>query len=345
MALISKKRRVLYLLFVFLFILIGFHRMILPKWPVIMGEFPKLQPAVALSVSQSAPVTLSGAGQSNEQKLSKPADSVVFNDELQGFALDSSGEALSLMATVNGGLSWQYVHRFPHTTGEEQLAFLDSQTGWLLSGLSSDRKPELQLTSDGGKTWEVIARDLPGFDTLIARISFFRFFDRQNGLIAVQSDQDMVLLRTQDGGLTWSASSRITLPRQLPGLLAFTTPNEGWLVNGGHGDQAAILYRMTNGDSWQSAGKLPERTTVQAISFADRQDGGILLHAPGAEASSWQLLRTQDGGASWSRHEFPAGTTLTTDAQMSFTSSSDGWLLSKFALWRTADGGLSWTRQ
>ncbi|MFC5448267.1 WD40/YVTN/BNR-like repeat-containing protein [Paenibacillus aestuarii] len=345
MALTSKKRLVLFLLF--LFILIGLHRVILPKWPVI-GEFHKRQPAVELSVSQAAAVTVSGdgqAGQANDQQFSKPTDSVVFTDDLQGFALDSRGEALSLAATNDGGVTWQQVHRFPHTTGEEHLAFLNPQTGWLLSGPSSDRKPELQLTSDGGKTWEVIAGDLPGFDTMIARISFFRFFDRQNGLIAVQADQDMVLLRTQDGGLTWSASSRIALPRQLPGVLAFTTPNDGWLVNGsGAGDQAAILYRMTDGERWQSAGKLPERMAAQAISFADAQTGGILLHAPSAEAS-WQLLRTQNGGSTWSMHAFRAGIALGADVQMSFTSSSIGWLQSRLGFWRTNDGGLSWARQ
>lgn len=108
---------------------------------------------------------------------------------------------------------------------------------------------------------------------------------------------------------------------------------------------ATTLYHMTDGETWQEAGKLPSPLMPQAISFSDSQKGFILLHTYAQSSEvTWELLRTVDGGKTWSQHEFPSTfQPLDVNIQMRFIASASGWLLDAKDLWRTTDGGMSWS--
>jgi photosystem II stability/assembly factor-like uncharacterized protein len=274
-----------------------------------------------------------------------PTKALSFVDELHGFGLVSGIRDLPLVQTSDGGMNWQAQSRLAHTTAPSALSFLDSRTGWLLTSESSGQKSELRLTSDGGQTWEVIAQDLPGLD-LGREALFFHFFDRQEGLVAAKSDKDMVLLRTQDGGITWSASNRIPMPME--GVFTFRSSTEGWFIGSSKkAKEGAILYHMTDGETWQEAGRLPPLLIPRAISFANSQKGFILLHTDHQSRENeqiWQLLRTNDGGKTWSLHEFPSSfQPLDESLQLSFLTWTSGWILDARDLWRTKDGGLNWS--
>ncbi|SDM96215.1 hypothetical protein SAMN04487897_101632 [Paenibacillus sp. yr247] len=274
-----------------------------------------------------------------------PTKALSFVDELHGYGLASGIGDLPFVQTSDGGVTWQALSRLAYTTEPNAISFLDSQTGWLFTNESYGQKSELRLTSDGGQTWEVIAQDLPGLEAR-RETPFFRFFDRQKGLVAAKNDKDMILLRTQDGGLTWSASSRIPMPLKEEGVFTFLSSTEGWFIGPSKKDKdITILYHMTDGETWHEAGKLPSLLAPQAISFADAQKGFILLHAnPQSREQTWRLLRTMDAGKTWSQHEFPnTFQPLDPNLQLSFPTSSSGWLLDTRDLWRTTDGGLSWS--
>src|SRR5262249_39729138 len=112
------------------------------------------------------------------------------------------------------------------------------------------------------------------------------------------------LLRTDDGGATWS---KIALPHDIklppdvadvvdPGdvLLygaTFADPDHAWVA----GEFGVILASSDGGATWQQQPSSLE-STLFGISFADQQHGW----AVGLDAV---LLRTTDGGISWHRQE------------------------------------------
>ena len=276
----------------------------------------------------------------------RPTKSLDFVDDLQGYGLAQDKNEMLFMETSNGGRTWQVRSRLESDTGNQGLTFLDAQTGWLLTGGKDVGKSQLQLTSDGGLTWEIIARNLPGLSGT-ENNSFFRFFDRQNGLIALKDDSSLLILRTSDGGLTWSASSRIQLPQGPAGVVTFVSPTNGWYAAPGKkASSATILYRMTDGETWQEAGKLPRRLIPQAISFSNSQEGSLLLcsYDKGPTTARWQLLQTVDGGVTWIQHHFPdTFNILESHMQINMVEPQSGWIMGANGLWRTENGGLNWS--
>ncbi|MDD9270208.1 WD40/YVTN/BNR-like repeat-containing protein [Paenibacillus sp. GCM10023248] len=279
---------------------------------------------------------------SQRTATSAPAKGIVFVDELHGYGWGSPENGTSpFMRTSDGGMNWLHERGVPDAKSTASISFLDARIGWMLTSEFAGMQSELRLTADGGRTWEVIAKNLPGLEGS-TNTAFFRFFDRQKGLIAVQSDKGVVLLRTQDGGITWLASNRIALPGE--GLMTFLSPNEGWLIS--KRKELATLYHMRDGETWEEAGGISTALAPQAISFADAEHGFMILQSNLVSPEKpWErlLLRTVDGGITWSQHAFPAAF-LPADAgvQLNFLTSSIGWLWDAKHVWRSKDGGLSW---
>jgi photosystem II stability/assembly factor-like uncharacterized protein len=85
------------------------------------------------------------------------------------------------------------------------------------------------------------------------------------------------------------------------------------------------------------------------VSFVSTQDGWLLGQAPCGPSSCLSLLRTHDGGRSWSSIPTPAavpanGSYVTGGVgQVRFADTSNGWLFNP-DLWSTHDGGATWSR-
>ena len=148
------------------------------------------------------------------------------------------------------------------------------------------------------------------------------------------------------------AAARAEWSAQRSGTLAwlravhFADERAGWAV-GGNG---ALLATADGGATWQVR-RRPTADALRDVFFVDQQTGWIVCErnvfalASPAEARSY-LLRTTDGGESWSRVELTRDDPGVLLARLAFADSSRGWVFGEMgALYSTRDGGGSWSRQ
>ncbi|MEK6303860.1 MAG: YCF48-related protein [Acidobacteriota bacterium] len=156
------------------------------------------------------------------------------------------GERGVLYHTTDSGLTWKWQQVSPVTTEINSASFLDKSNGWV----SSRPRSKVYSTTDGGTTW--LRHDLP-----LENIDIFSLFfrDSRNGW-AVGTDRERlptgpdrvwgVVLRTEDGGVTWA-------PVSVPGTqlfysrVVFTDSKTGWLVG------RDTIYRTEDGgNQWKT---------------------------------------------------------------------------------------------
>jgi photosystem II stability/assembly factor-like uncharacterized protein len=128
------------------------------------------------------------------------------------------------------------------------------------------------------------------------------------GGVAWASGSDGTILRTEDGGYEWQSC---TVPEgaeklDFRGIWAWDT-NTAIVMSSGTGDLSRV-YRTTDGCShWTLVLTNPDKTGFfDAMVFADRQVG-YLLGDP--VNGAFPLLRTADGGSTWTRIHSPGLTT------------------------------------
>jgi photosystem II stability/assembly factor-like uncharacterized protein len=193
--------------------------------------------------------------------------------------------------------------------------------------------------------------------------------------MAMAVGQSGTLLRSNDGGVTWSSVHSGVTTYLL--ALSFPSSNVGTAVGGDpiNGTQT-VLHTVNGGSSWvaQSTGTTQP---LLGVAFADANNGfavgysGVILHTTDG-GSSWQnqvtgvltvlnaisyidantativgdlgvIMRTTNGGASWSQQSSGTGSDL---YGVHFSSSSTGTAVgTSGTILRTVNGGSSWTKQ
>ncbi|MEO0132450.1 MAG: YCF48-related protein [candidate division WOR-3 bacterium] len=176
------------------------------------------------------------------------------------------------------------------------IYFIDENRGWFCAG----RYPEYDAvngetlyvkgqgyigrTLDGGgnpTSWQLLRRDT------IYDFFDIRFLDSLSGFVVGGNDRtnQAVILRTQNGGLTWQ---EIPVPNQAKYLRAldFVGRRHAWAV----GRNGTILHTNDGGNTWiiQQSGV---DTTLFDVSFADTLHGLI--------AGNGCVLYTHNGGSTW----------------------------------------------
>ncbi|MGI9108139.1 MAG: YCF48-related protein [Pyrinomonadaceae bacterium] len=211
--------------------------------------------------------------------------------------------------------------------------FVDEQKGWAVGG-----KGMLLATEDGGRTWA--ARRRPTEDALrdvyfIDANTGWLVCDRNIYLLRTKEEPRSYLLKTTDGGATWSrlavtgaAEADVLLTR-----VTFADARRGWAF----GEMGALFATTDGGATWARQ-NVPTRYLLLGGAFLAGGAGWLV-------GAGNTILQTSDGGAQWSMSPAPISATTRFNA-VSFIDGRRGWAVGERGIvLATTDGGRSWQPQ
>jgi photosystem II stability/assembly factor-like uncharacterized protein len=250
--------------------------------------------------------------------------------------------ATRVLRTDDGGTTWHDLTPQGINFGSARSFALDDEHLWVY-GLGGEVR-----TADGGRTWShVVMASTNGSPYFVdTRRGWLT-----EGLGALAGSEAVAVLRTDDGGATYTQISQTSNgndPTPDPSGLKFAC-NKGYAVFGDH--EHGILpelcaggplgaYRTADGGShwtWFAYPGLTNTsgtaglaeplyiTPTEVITFLDLRVNGLAY-----------LYRSHDGGTTWSSTELMKFTAA------DFESSTRGWALAQVGLVESIDAGASW---
>jgi len=305
---------------------------------------------------------------------------VDFVDAAHGWAKDARGQ---LWRTVDGGATWKLVtDTLPARGWFSKLTFTDQDHGWLDVFA---RRSQIWTTSDAGATWRMVLKSRgEAFDGPLVAVDSSHAWLAEEDYPDTPIDTGSVsyILRTSDGGATWSrtcvgstplgalaASGDTLISLGDPGPVRSTDGGATWtssVSEAGYSftaaqavgptdvwatDQHGALLHSSDGLHWQEQPD-PVRWSVElhGLSFSDATDGWLVgnesVGVVGPLEAKGVLLHTVDAGATWQRTASPLNGGL---SAADFIDAQHGWVVSATSwdkeIARTADGGQTWTSQ
>lgn len=228
---------------------------------------------------------------------------VHFFDEQRGYIVGGKLEKSEpyeprrslVLSTTDGGASWQRV-ALDSTLANvvySDVSFPTSQVGYLAG--SSSTTAILAKTTDGGATWKRITG--PGSPYYLFEVEFR---DPDHGMVTAGEFEPVQtsIWITSDGGVSWKQpQSKFWENMQSVRNITHVT-NQTWLLTAG-----SNIARTTNdAASWDSVYTWSQ---INSIAFASGTQVG---YAVGRDTST--VLKTKDGGATWSIQQSNQGQPL-----------------------------------
>jgi len=289
-----------------------------------------------------------------------------FVDGQYGWAV---GADSTVVTTRDGGLTWtpqvaRVTSSYPWLPRFTDVSFIDRDRGWLVTQYAA------LATIDGGRSWSLV---IDNAESARYSLSAVEFVDQAHGWISAMQSSGPVVLRTVDGGQTWTPTGAGQSSGIYEGAIDFLDTMNGWVV-GNYG----IRVTHDGGVTWRRAEARSGPNTVDliAVSFADAlhgfavgnhmfrtDDGGVnwvematpVPHGTGVVATDAGhvritadaniVLTSDDGGQTWVTRRVAA----TTDQDLNgvhFVDQQHGWVVGDGGVIRgTVDGGLTWVDQ
>jgi photosystem II stability/assembly factor-like uncharacterized protein/(2Fe-2S) ferredoxin len=135
------------------------------------------------------------------------------------------------------------------------------------------------------------------------------------------------IVHTINGGLTWERQQSGTTEKL--NAVHFTDTQHGWAVGN------AALNTTDGGRTWQRMENLPNYNYQAVDSFDGQTIIAVGINSGGEGA---QLMRSTDGGATWTANFFAVPALYDVD----MVSPTVGYLVGYRLIWKTTDGGATW---
>lgn len=246
--------------------------------------------------------------------------SVDFVDPTHGWLFMNLGSAagsqgVAFYGTVDGGASWTKLSEadtsgnpghLPLSCSKGVPVFLNASTGWIPGACNAGGGPFLFVTRDGGRTWNAVNIAMPARGTLTCdcAIESLRFWDNKHGALVLNNAyQDPrgypqnFLYTTTDGGRSWQLGT--LLPTNAYSVY-FLDAAHAWTLDA---KANSLLFSGDGGQHWSTAGTIPTNSNgvVGDFQFVTPQVGWAL----GADSRGLPILKTVDGGATWTTQLSP----------------------------------------
>ncbi len=257
------------------------------------------------------------------------------------------------------------------------IHMLDPYSGWGIGGLNQAHDHVFR-TQDGGVTWRDVTppQPAPAADDVVIAIGEFR--DASSAWVVygyekVPPPADSLVWYTHDGGATWqysSISTSISSENFKPWFIDFADALHGWLLvylGAGMSHNYVVLFGTSDGGlTWNTINTPQDQNDIQScaktgIVFSDTNNGWLARECTGLYPAP-HIMRTTDGGATWTRIEPPApagapglfndyvcdmaspNILSTSSAIMALKCvSTADYTTQKDYIYTTTDGGSSWT--
>jgi len=263
--------------------------------------------------------------------------SIYFTDANIGFigGLKQDRSAI-ILKTINGGDSWMILN-LPNEEAQNcfvhSVYFTDA-----INGFAASSNGVIFKTIDGGNTWTVLVLSIEDVDGLTSIYFIDSNIGYALGLRSVGNFYGtyfVIILKTIDGGTTWSASLDNSSYGRLYSV-CFTDAKTGYAVgrDGNLDLFHGIIYKTSDGgitwtDIWRPLNPI-EDSSLQSVYFIDSNMG----YAVGSNL----CLKTINGGMTWSNLDVPEG--LGGLMSVYFTNSTTGFIVtSNGIILKTSTGG------
>ena len=264
---------------------------------------------------------------------------VIFLDANKGFAI---GEGGLIIQTTDGGTTW--VNQESGTIiSLNSICFIDENNGWIVGGeyIGSFSQSILLHTTNGGGNWFIELQDTNSlFNDICFPSSSF-------GIIGGGRSDDMLFLRTNDGGVSWVESTIDSIWSFPVRRMCFINVNTGWSIEY-HG---YVITKTTDGGlTWTRNLTLggTECGGIGAIDFLDSNYGIIVSGYMHGTQELGNYAKTTNGGETWQKrklyNDFRDITLLNSDFGIALATSHDSLSLF-YVILATYDAGESWEVQ
>lgn len=252
---------------------------------------------------------------------------VFFTSAQLGWMVGDLGEVLK---TVDGGATWKR-QRFDANVNWARVSFADERNGFIVGSGISGANNGLR-TTDGGATWTPFQGSWSQGPVKLTMV------DART--VAVQDDGGGLHV-SKDAGLTWAASR--------PNAPVVTRNGTVWSLSAA-GDRLLRSTDLgtTNAPVFTYVPPAGYRFSSMALAALDDQRVMLVvtLWDEAAAASTFDVWRTRDGGATWARPAM-GGFAAAKASQLSLDTRTGGFTLgiaSVNTLYRSLDVGDTWVR-